>query len=595
MTQYLHPSVASRIIDNSFVFETAIGSTVLFACGMAQKGPDNILTMLTTTDQANFIFGEPDMTLTGQTLYNVYQWLENGGLVYFIRVLPVDACYATALISLALDQNGSVKTVIPTVSPIVGASSLGAMQTILGAHPATVGTATTYPIGAIYPDGRGQAYNGLGFRIELLQSLDSTYDFRTYTFEVSAPNSLGVNVIVDGPFTVAFEPTARDRNRESLYWANVVNKYSTWLTVLDVPTYYSTIRSFINPSLNIDPLNIDIFYGQEMKGVLPANGVNQGVLFATPLTAGLSTNQVTSPLAADLTAINYLTGGTDGTWTGGQSEEALQVLAYTGQIDANATDKKQYLFDVMLDGNCPASVKNAMSTMAGSIRGDCMAMLDCGLQANAAQTLAFRQSSISMSDFHTAIFAQDFNVYDAYSGQEIRVTTPYFLASKIPPNDNQFGIQWSFSGPRRGVLSGFDAINFLPNETWKEILYDAQINYVEKDPKRINIGCQLTSQTVASALSKINNVRALLQIVRQVEAMVDEYRDEFQDATTYASMNYNLNEMLKVWTSNRTCSSISGTVYASDYDKQQNIARCQVEMVFTGLIERVFNDFIINK
>jgi len=58
MTQYLHPSVSSTIIDNSFVFETAIGSTVLFACGMAQKGPDNILTMLTTTQQAQFIFGE---------------------------------------------------------------------------------------------------------------------------------------------------------------------------------------------------------------------------------------------------------------------------------------------------------------------------------------------------------------------------------------------------------------------------------------------------------------------------------------------------------------------------------------------------------
>jgi hypothetical protein len=595
MPEYLHPSVHSRIIDNSFVFQTAAGTTVLFACGKATKGPDNKLTRLTSVGEAKFIFGEPDMAETGQTLYNVYNWLSAGGEVYFIRVLPEDAQFANALISIGLDTNGSVKTVVPKLSTIAGASSIEAMQTILGASPTVDGTTTFYPVGALVPYGRGKAYDGLGFRITPMDSLDATYDFRTYTFEIAAKNSLGADVIIDGPYTVAFEPTARDKNRESLYYANVVNKYSKFFRVLDRKDFFDEIREFINPSLEVNPLHIDIFFGQERNGVSVAQGIHQAVKFATSLSAGLAENQVTLASAADLKSVSHITGGTDGTWTGGNSEDALLVKAYKGEIDNSATDKKQYLFDVMLDGNNSDPVKNAMSDMAFAIRGDCVALVDCGFQANVAQTVAKREGALGMSSFTTAIYAQDFVVYDEYTGQNIKVTLPYFLAKKIPPNDDQFGVQYSFSGPRRGVLSGFDAVNFFPNEMEKETLYKKQINYVEKDPKRINIGTQLTSQTVNSALSNLNNVRALLRIKRDVEAMVDEYRDEFNDTLTHEAMSYNLNSYLKKWETNRTCKSINGSVYASDYDRQQKIVRVKVEMVFTGLIERIFADFIINR
>jgi hypothetical protein len=343
----------------------------------------------------------------------------------------------------------------------------------------------------------------------------------------------------------------------------------------------------------VNPLNIDIFFGQERVGA--AAPIHGAVKFATPLTAGLATNQVTDAAATDLKSVNRIGGGYDGTWTGGQSEEALMVKAYGGEIDPAVLDKKQYLFDVVLDGCYPPAVKNAMSQFTDAIRGDCISILDCMFQANEQQTVDFRSNSISMSSFRTAIFGQDAVVFDQYNGENIKVTMPYFLASKIPVVDDQFGIQYSFTGPRRGVISGFEQINFYPNEMWKETLYKKQINYVEKDPKRINFGTQLTSQTMNSALSNINNVRALLRIQRDTEAMMDEYRDEFNDSITHEAMSYNLNNYLQKWVANRTCKSISGSVYASDYDRQQKIARVKVEMIFTGLIERIFIDFIVNR
>jgi hypothetical protein len=595
MPEFLHPSVHSRIVDNSFVFTTAEGSTVLFACGKATKGPDNQLIRLTSPDEAKFIVGEPNMDLTGQTLYNVYEWLQAGGEVYFIRVLPETATFSNMMLSVALDQADGAKTIVPTVKSIPSATSVEAIQTVLGAAPVTIGTSVAYPLGVFLPYGRGKAYDGLGIRITPMDSFDGTYEFRTYQLEISAKSSLGSDVIVDGPYTVSFEPTAKDRNRESLYYANVINKYSKWFRVMDRKDTIDEIREFINPSLEVNPLNIDIFFGKERNGVTEADAIHGGVKFATPLSAGLADNQVTLASASDLKSLNVTGAGTDGVWTGGNSEDSLLIKGYTGQLDSAATDKKQFLFDVLLDGNNSPAVKSAMSEMADAIRGDCMAFLDLGFQANAQQTVDMRSNSVGMSSFKTAIFAQDATVYDEYTGQNIKVTMPFYLAKKIPVNDDQNGVQWSFTGPRRGVISGYEAINFFPNEMWKETMYKKQINYVEKDPKRVNFGTQLTSQTVNSALSNINNVRALLRIQRDVEALVDEYRDEFNDDITHEAMSYNLNSYLKKWESNRTCTTISGTVYASDYDKQQKIVRVKVELTFTGLIERIFVDLIINR
>lgn len=591
--EYIHPSVSSRIIDNSFTFVTSQGTTLLFACGKAKKGLDNKLIRLTNVDEAKFILGEPDIGVTGQTLYNVFRWLKANGEAYFIRVLPIDASYANLLLSVTTRADGDNHVVIPKLVSKPKVISKDVAKTIVNAEPVTRGSDTEYPLGMILPKGRGEAYNGFGVIISLLDNLDTAYAFRTYSISFTEKDTVGNDVVTDGPYTVSFEPTAKDRNRESLYWANVINKYSLRFEVTSNTSNIDDVRSFINSSEEVNPLTLDVFFGKEK--VNEKAKTHNLVKFATSLTDGLSTNQVSMADAANLKSTTVSTGGFEGTWEGSQSEDSLVAKAYTGQIDSDALDKKQYQFDVILDGNCSPVVKNAMNEMASVIREDIFCMLDCSFQATAQQTVDYRTNVVNMSSFNTAIFAQDLRVDDEYTGREIKVTIPYILASKVPETDIKYGIQYSFSGPRRGVISGFNSINFIPNEPWKETLYKKQINYIEKDPKRYNLGTQLTSQTVTSALSKINNVRALLRIRRDVEAMMDIYRDEFQDGDTYSQAGNELNNYLVRWKSNRTCSMISGSVYASDYDKTQNLARVKIELRFTGLIERIAIDIVVNK
>jgi hypothetical protein len=300
---------------------------------------------------------------------------------------------------------------------------------------------------------------------------------------------------------------------------------------------------------------------------------------------------------------NYaqLDGGSDGdlddsnTALKTSTTKNLLIQAYNGFIDPDITNKKEYLVDMVLDANYPVDVKNAISSFCSEIRKDCVAFLDTGFQANPEQALEVRRNSLQMSTMYTSIFAQDFVVYDEFTGKDIKVTTPYYLASKVPLLDNSPGMSYPMAGPRRGTFSGFKKLSYNPSPIWKEQLYRKQVNYVEQDSERTNLATQLTSQTVVSATSHINNVRTLLRILREVENLSETHKMEFNDDQTLQSFQENLNILLDKWRNNRAVKNVIGTVYASDYDREQNILRVRVEISFTSIIERIMIDMIVEK
>jgi hypothetical protein len=277
--------------------------------------------------------------------------------------------------------------------------------------------------------------------------------------------------------------------------------------------------------------------------------------------------------------------------------EKLLIKGYKGTIDERLTDKEIFPIDMVLDANYTVGVKNAIITLVTQIRSDFVAILDTKFQGTPEQAISFRRSNISTTSYRVAIFTQDLVVNDSeYTGLNIQVTPTYFLASKIPYNDDAYGIHWNFVGPRRGTISGFlaDSLSFLPNPEWKEQLYSAQVNYIEQDQNSTRFGSQLSAQTSVTALSNFSNVRALLRIQREVETLMKDYIFEYNDQTTITSAQTALNTYLSEWTANRACDSISGEVYASDYDRLQKILRVKIELVFNSIIERIAIDIVVN-
>ena len=72
------------------------------------------------------------------------------------------------------------------------------------------------------------------------------------------------------------------------------------------------------------------------------------------------------------------------------------------------------------------------------------------------------------------------------------------------------------------------------------------------------------------------------------------YQFEFNDDITITNAQTALNSYLNQWISNRACDNITGTVYASDYDRQQKLLRVKIELVFNSIIERIAIDLIVN-
>lgn len=748
MAEFLHPSVSSRIIDNSQVFVSAQGLTMLFAAFPAEQGPDNRPQLITSESEFLFYYGAPNMRKYGQTAYNVVKWLRSGGTALCMRVLPYiekDAddhplqqstypCYIleigckqgviapakkeikirvrtlgdglgtlTAADEKKIRDDASIKSIIlaepdavipavpavPAVKASMGPNWAGAYNSVLEAHIAgvagnswkvilvgdsaaaagvtvdvnlgtttltahyesgvstigdvdaaitalaggndvidvkTAGTAATvltapadnvgitnlaggadlvpevpaqnatgflyYPIMVIRGRDRGEKYNSFGVRLETNDSLDETYEHRLYDLGIYSSRSKQ-----EESFIVSLYPEAANTSGISQFLPNVLSKFSNLARAIFSEENYDAVCAYINA----DPVvakKLDILELSERK-VSVAETLHADAIIATG----------SADLSPTTEVFLSMGGGTDGDWLGPNTLEALLYKAYSGSGDfinpstgkntydtlfSDVWDKKAYPIDMIMDANYPLSVKTAISNFART-RGDVFSIVDVGFTGSPGEALKYRSDSLTLNTFFTAIFVQDFVVDDEFQGREIQVTPTYFLAEKIPSNDGANGIQVPFVGPRRGAITGQKSGSWWPNAAYREELYKAKLNYVEKDVRLTRFNTQLTSQFVNSALSDISHVRTLLRIRRDVENMVESYQFEFNDAQSWDSMQYSVASYMKEWVGKRALESAESMVYASAYDRQQRVVRVKISVVFTGLIERVLIDLVVNR
>jgi hypothetical protein len=285
--------------------------------------------------------------------------------------------------------------------------------------------------------------------------------------------------------------------------------------------------------------------------------------------------------------------GSDGTVDSVAERNDLIRSGFTGEIEK----KKEYPVDVILDANYSDIVKNQIVTLVSNYRDDVMAYLDEGIKypSTASLSLVDRASRFSYDTYDVAIHSQNLITTDPYTLKDIKVTPTYYLSTLIPRNDIENGIQYPLAGLSRGVISlnDYKQLSFNPTMQEKSNLYDAQVNYIEQDPRRAKFSTQLTTQKRRSALSFVNNARVVKRIRREVEDIAERYIQEFNDDTTLSAMSSAINENLKQWKENRACSKIDATVYASEYDRQNGIVRVTIEAQFTGIIEIVAIDLVV--
>ena len=278
-------------------------------------------------------------------------------------------------------------------------------------------------------------------------------------------------------------------------------------------------------------------------------------------------------------------------------KDTLKEMAYSGRITEDIYNKKKYPFDVVLDANDSILVKKAMvAFVEDEQRQDIFAFLDTGIGTSYLSALNTRNSDLgTINSFRTAIFTQDFKITDEYTSDIIKVSPTYFLASKIPYNDNTFGRHISFVGKRRGVLRGFikDGISFLPNDRQQTELYKVELNYAIESNDIIYWNGQLTSQIKKSPLSEIPNVRTLLLMIRRCENRAEEFK--FEKVTSYTDLEAALDNEVLEFKQKSAVRDISFKVSATPEERAAKIARVRVEVSFYEFIETILFDWIIQK
>lgn len=598
MQENIFPSVASEIIDNSFATIVESGTTETFAVIISEKGRDNVIQHFSANPDA-FVeeYGDPSLKKYGQINHNIANWLTAGGGVYVLSVKGDDARFAHSIISMGAKKDiaGGKNELImkPTATQLAtGLSSVSGLLTGMKAIPATDAEGyKTFPLFGFVPNGRCSAYNNLALSISANDNLDATYkDFRLLDISV-VEISNGTTSVVEGPFTVSLEPDAIAENRSPLFIEKVFKRYCTLGSIVFNEDGYEALGK----ELGIDPALINLTSAalQDYTGA-PDFYADAGYTATKwAVTTGTANNKTTDTKFVDFTSVVKLAGGLDGDLSL-TAQTQLKVKGYKGIIDSNVMDKSLYPIDVLLDANEDFAVKSAMGQYTLS-RQDHVAILDCGITGSPAEAIALRDAELSFDSCYISIFAQDFEVYDEYSGTQQRMTVTYDLASKIPSHDTQYGIHRPFVGPRRGGVGSHTNLSWLPTDAQKTSLYKRQVNYIERSPKRLNYATQLTSQTATSKLSDLSIVRVVLAIRRRAMIIADDFRMEFINDATLGDLQRQIFDGISEYVTNGACESIDVVATSSDYDKTQKRARVAIGITPTSIMERIAISINVNK
>ena len=272
------------------------------------------------------------------------------------------------------------------------------------------------------------------------------------------------------------------------------------------------------------------------------------------------------------------------------------VRAYSGVTDPFITNTNLCEFDLMFDANYDETVRKAMVELASVTRQDCMSLLDQGLSiANATQAIDYRKNTENYDTFYAAIFTQHLTVNDGWSGKPIKVTPTYFLSSKIPANDIANGKTCNFVGPRRGTVSGFTDISFMPTPYEMSELYKAQVNYIERDALGVYFATELTTQTKNTPLTLIHAVRGLLSLKRDFLKISRNYRSEYASTAVQAQLLGELNTCAAEYILQGAFKYITPVISSTEYDIQQRICRIDVSVAFVDIMERFVFSFIVER
>lgn len=525
----------------SSVGPAAEDTTVLFMPLITKKGPHEVVTPVHSLAEFVSIFGEFDKdsyTKIGQSALNAYNWLSNGGTLYVYRLNDCGTAYATYARTEGTDDSA-----VTTLDTIFKAKYIGEYYKDLKIVVSTIDASSTNP-----------------------------------RFRVVVKNEANIEL-------EAF--TLTEKNYED------VIATSEYITLGTTNTWNDMLAKFVA--------------GGVVAGPTLTNGKNVYAAGTTRVLTGSFTNAA----ASATTYTSLLTTF----WTSPKDLSTAEKCA--ANVIANRLETP---IDLIMDAGLPTNVKKLMMAFidnkaneageVNSVRPDIVGIFDIyehtttGTMINDSTTATGDDEPFlgTEKDIHTrggrniAIYHQYLTISDEIlTDKDIIVTPSYFLAKLLPYNDLTYGVQFPTAGIRRGVLDDVKAIDKNPTPNQKDEWFKGRYNYIEKTSREYSFMSQRTfdhsSEEEYTALSFLNNVRALEKMKKELERLGREYLFEFNDSVTLSQMGNVLNKYMTNWVTNRTLNFALVNVNKNPYsDEAVDIT---LNIRFNGTIEVISVDITI--
>ena len=549
------PGVYTKIIDLSEYVQN-VPSTIAFLPIICERGQDNEL-IFTNSRDFYIDFGEPNITYVGKDFgqgpYIADSFFKESDSMYIVRCLPVDADFS--VLRMYAEGLGDTTCLI-YVDSSVGMNTHNELLTKINDAESLL---------IFYGVGRGEWYDN--FQIKLSQHLN-TYKEGVYVLDIyqrqseDNPENGEPQYEIISSFEVSFDPKKLDSAGESMFIADVVNKYSRF------------IKCYAND--------------ENCTAAVALTGTDFG-----------------APFESD--PVNLQNGSCGSLFSGGLVDptKAIQILskAYKGDLEKTTTsggsilkdvlDTDFYYFSIILDGGYPTDVKTQGLYSMVLARKDCVGIIDNGDNSTVADALAARGTDHNYNTRYLALYECYSKIYDTWIGKDIWISPVYHMANIIPYTDNVSELWYAPAGFNRATIASIKELRYSPVLGERDQLYLAQINPIVKFNVGYTVWGQLTTQKRPTALQDLSIMRLVLYIKRALEQFCKYYIFEQNDEPTWSAISSEITRFLKQVQNRRGLYSFSVDVGADEYEIKAKQVHCNVILQPVRTVEQILLNFYI--
>ena len=267
-------------------------------------------------------------------------------------------------------------------------------------------------------------------------------------------------------------------------------------------------------------------------------------------------NPITNPVPtqAPPNGTYRLTGGNNGIPAGGvisESDTSIADSLAIVAIDAY-NNPEVYVIDLALaPGFVSPPVTSALQAL-GEARQDILCLVDPPAFLSYTDIVNWHNGllngSVDLTSKYTVVVWDWQKDFDTFNSEYVNLPPSIYEATIIASTQKGFNLWEAPAGPVRGVINSISSYS-QPTQAQRDVLYNdtvpSCVNPIVQFPSQgIMVYGQKTTYRVSSELTRINVVRTVNYVRRNVSAIASNYLFALDQASTWAAITRDLNAFL---------------------------------------------------